>query len=169
MFMNRYRRLACAAALASAATVVAAQPASAQEFLDLDPGVACTFGVRLTGGAFPSERRAFTDKNGNDITLLAGQSGAVTYTNLDNQKSITFKARGTRFETTARPDGTARLEFSGHIGIILFPTDVPAGPSTTQISGRVVVENAAPDSTGVVVSTVVQQVGQQIDVCAAIS
>ena len=110
------------------------------------------------------------DKNGNDIVLLAGQSGAVTYTNHDNpEKSITFKARGTRFKTTTRPDGTARLEFSGHIGIILFPTDVPAGPSTTQISGHVVVENAAADSNDVVVSTVVQQVGQQIDVCAAIS
>jgi hypothetical protein len=169
MSMNRARRLACAVVLASAATVVAAQPASAQEPLDLPAGVACTFAVRLTGGAFPPERRTFTDKNGNSITLLAGKSGAVTYTNLVNQKSITFNARGTRFETTARPDGTARLEFSGHIGIILFPTDVPAGPSTTQISGRVVVENAAPDGDGVVVSTVVQQVGQQIDVCAAIS
>jgi hypothetical protein len=165
MFMNRYRRLAWAAALASAATVVAAQPASAQAPPTFEAGIACAFAVDLSGGAPPPERRTFTDKNGNDITLLAGQSGAVTYTNHDNpEKSITFKARGTRFETTERPDGRVRWEFSGHIGIILFPTDNPAGPSTTQISGRVVVENTAAG-----VSTVVQQVGQQIDVCAAIS
>jgi hypothetical protein len=150
--------------------VVTAQPASAQEHaLELDPGVACAFGLGLDGGAFPPERKTFTDKNGNTVTVFAGKSGAVTYTNLATEESVSFDAGGTHLRVTSRPDGTQRLEFSGHVGIILFPTDNPSGPSTTQISERLVIENSAPDRNGLVVSTVLKQVGKQTDVCAALS
>jgi hypothetical protein len=172
MPINRFRRLATATVLALAAMIVAAQLASAQEHdLVLDPGVACDFGLGLDGGAFPPERKTFTDAAGNPIVvLLAGKSGAVTYTNLDTNKSVTFPSRGTALRITNRPDGTQLLEFSGNVGIILFPTDNPPGPSTTQISGgRLVIENSAPDPTGFFVSTVLQQVGKQTDVCAALS
>jgi hypothetical protein len=173
MPINRFRRLATATVLALAAMIVAALPASAQVHdLELDPGVACDFGLGLDGlPGFPPERKTFTDAAGNPIVvLLAGKSGAVTYTNLDTNKSATFPSRGTAFRTTNRPDGTFLWEFSGNFGIILFPTDNPPGPSTTQISGgRLVIENSAPDPTGFFVSTVLQQVGKQTDVCAALS
>jgi hypothetical protein len=122
-------------------------------------------------GEFPPVRRTVTDQNGNPVQLLlAGKNGGVTYTNTQNQKSVSFPARGTALKITNRPDGTQRLEFSGNVGIILFPTDVPAGPSTTQISGRLVLENSAPDPvTGLVVTTVQQQVGKQTDVCAQLA
>jgi hypothetical protein len=164
---NRFRRLTTATVLALAAMIVVAQPASAADF---DAGVACTFPLRIEGGEFPLERITFTDPNGNLITVLAGKSGAVTYTNIDTGKSVTFPSRGTAFRITNRPDETSLWEFSGNVGIILFPTDVPAGPSTTQINGRLVIENSAPDpTTDLVVSTVLQQVGKQTDVCAALS
>jgi hypothetical protein len=112
-----------------------------------------------------AQRKTFTDPNGNPITVLAGKSGAVTYTNLDTNKSLTFQSRGTALRITERSDGTQLLEFSGNVGIILFPSDVPAGPSTTQINGRLVL--SFDPATGFTV--VLKQVGNQIDVCARLS
>ncbi|MFN8490788.1 MAG: hypothetical protein U0350_24565 [Caldilineaceae bacterium] len=48
--------------------------------------------------------------------------------------------------------------------IILFPTDVPAGPSTTQYVGQVVY---TVDAAGVF--TLQQVSGQTTDICAALS
>ena len=171
MLKNPYRRLSCAAAFALAAAVGTVQPAGAQEHaLILEPGVACAFTLGIDDGGLPPERRTFTDKDGNAIIVFAGKNGGVTYTNLDNLEvePLSFKGRGTQLRVTNRPDGTQLLEFSGNVGWIAFSTDVPAGPSTTQISGRLVIENSAPGS-GEPVSTVLQQEGRQIDVCAALS
>ena len=168
MPINRFRRLATATVLALAGMIVVAQPASA-DVVNLPAGQGCTFPLRVDF-SFPPVRKTLTDPNGNPITVLAGTSGAVTYTNLDTLESLTFRSRGTALRITNRPDGTQLLEFSGNVGIILFPTDNPPGPSTTQINGRLVIENSAPDpTTGLVVSTVLQQVGKQTDVCAALS
>jgi hypothetical protein len=113
----------------------------------------------------PPLRREFTDRNGNTVRLFAGKSGAVIYTNLETGESVSFQSRGTRLrETTDATTGTVLLEYSGHVGLVLFPTDVPAGPSTTQISGSLVLTT---DSSGV---TTVQKVqGQQIDICARLA
>jgi hypothetical protein len=162
MPINRFHRLATATVLALAAMIVVAQPAAA---IDLPEGIGCSFPWRIEGGEFPPERKTFTDPNGNPITVLAGKSGAVTYTNLDTNKSLTFQSRGTALRITERSDGTQLLEFSGNVGIILFPSDVPAGPSTTQINGRLVL--SFDPATGFTV--VLKQVGNQIDVCARLS
>jgi hypothetical protein len=158
-------RLATATVLALAAMIVVAQPASAA--IELPAGVACDFTLGLDGGAFPPERKTFTDANGNPIVVLAGKSGAVTYTNLDTEpnESLTFPSRGTALRDTTQPDGTHLLEFSGNVGIILFPDDVPKGPSTTQINGRLVL--SFNPETGF--TEVLKQEGNQIDVCAALS
>ena len=170
MPINRFRRLATATVLALAAMIVAAQPASAQGHdLVFPAGIGCDFELALDNIEGPPLRREFTDRNGNTVRLFAGKSGAVTYTNDVTKESLTFRSRGTALRITNRPDGTQLLEFSGNVGIILFPSDVPAGPSTTQINGRLVIENSAPDPTGFFVSTVLHQVGKQTDVCAALS
>ena len=98
------------------------------------------------------------------MVLSAGKSGAVTYTNLDTdpEESLTFPSRGTALRVTTQSDGTQLLEFSGNVGIILFPTDVPAGPSTTQINGRLVL--SFDPASGF--TEVLKQEGKQIDVCA---
>jgi hypothetical protein len=166
MPINRFRRLATATVLALAAMIVAAQPASAQDHdLELDPGVACDFGLGLDNIEFPPLRREFTDRNGNPIRVFAGKSGAVIYTNLDTGESVSFPSRGTALRITEMSDGTQLLEFSGNVGLVLFPTDVPAGPSTTQINGRLVM--SFDPETGFTV--VLKQEGNQIDVCAALS
>ena len=161
-------RLRTAAATVFATAILlggAASTASAQEHdIELPAGVACDFPLGLDGGALPPVRSTFTDQNGNPIVVLAGKSGAVTYTNLDTNESLTFPSRGTALRvTTTQSDGTQLLEFSGNVGIILFPTDDPPGPSTTQINGRLVLEQDGS------VTTVLKQEGKQIDVCAALS
>lgn len=160
-------RLRTAAATVFATAILlcgAASTASAAE-IELPAGEACDFPLGLDGGAFPPERKTFTDPNGNLIVVLAGKSGAVTYTNLDTDESLTFPSRGTALRVTTQSDGTQLLEFSGNVGILLFPSDVPAGPSTTQINGRLVL--SFDPKTGFTV--VLKQEGNQIDVCAGLS
>jgi hypothetical protein len=163
-------RLRTAAATVFATAILlsgAASTASAQGHLvELPAGVACDFAFGLDGGALPPVRKTFTDPNGDPIVVLsAGKSGAVTYTNLDTfpNKSLTFPSRGTALRDTTQSDGTHLLEFSGNVGIILFPGDDPDGPSTTQINGRLVLKQEGT------VTTVLKQEGHQIDVCAALS
>jgi hypothetical protein len=168
MPMNRLRRLATATVLASAAMIVAAQPASAQEEFDilLPAGLACPFELGINNPEFPPLKREFTDRNGNPVRLFAGQSGAISYTNTDTGESVSFNARGTRLrETTDPTTGLQTLEFSGQVGLILFESDVPAGPSTTQISGRLVV--TFDPVTGF--TEVQEQRGRQIDICAELA
>jgi hypothetical protein len=143
----------------------AASTASAAEHdLTFGAGVACDFPLALDGGALPPERKTFTDPNGNPIVVLfAGKSGAVTYTNLDTDEALTFPSRGTALRVTTQSDGIFLLEFSGNVGLLLFPGDDPEGPSTTQINGRLVLKQEGT------VTTVLKQEGNQIDVCAALS
>ncbi len=62
------------------------------------------------------------------------------------------------------PDGSYTETLTGHNVLILFPTDVPAGPSTTLYVGSVVftVDLAA-------VFTVQRVSGKATDICAALS
>jgi hypothetical protein len=165
MPINRFRRLATATALALAAMIVAAQPASAQGHdIVLPAGIGCDFELALDNIEGPPLRREFTDRNGNKVRVFAGKSGAVIYTNTETGESVSFQSRGTRLRETTDATGTLLLEYSGHVGLVLFPTDEPAGPSTTQISGRLVL---TVESSGV---TTVQKVqGQQIDICARLA
>jgi hypothetical protein len=162
--MKRIRRLAVALACASAALVAVAQPASAAA-VELPAGQGCAFPLGLDGGAFPPERHSFTDRNGNPITIFAGKSGATTWTNLKTGKSVTFKSRGTALRVTTTSPTSQILEFSGHAGLVLFPTDIPPGPSTTQMSGRLVLRFNPKNGD----TEVLKQEGQQTDVCAALS
>jgi len=166
--MARIRRLATATLLASAAMVFAGQPASAQEAHDivLDPGVGCSFRLALDNIDFPPVRREFTDRNGNAVVLRAGKSGAITYTNLDNGKTVAFPSRGTHLRETATGEPNVVLqEFSGNVGLVLFPGDVPAGPSTIQLNGRLV----ATFNTKTGATEVQKLVGHQIDICARLA
>jgi hypothetical protein len=53
---------------------------------------------------------------------------------------------------------------TGHHVLILFPTDVPAGPSTTLYQGRIVY-TVDPDE----VFTLQEVSAQETDICAALS
>ena len=61
-------------------------------------------------------------------------------------------------------DGSQRVTLTGHNVLILFPSDVPAGPSTTLYVGRVVF---TVDVNGIF--TLVSTSGTSTDLCAALS
>jgi len=56
------------------------------------------------------------------------------------------------------------VQLSGHNVLILFPSDIPAGPTTIQYIGHV---EYTVDAQGVF--TVTKTTGRQVDICAALS
>jgi len=128
-----------ASALGSASLTSAADPPSFT--IDLPAGSACTFELRIDGSGGNQVYREFLDKNNNIVrTLTAGTGSALTFTNV-----------GTWVTT-------------GHNVLILFPTDTPAGPSTTLYVGRVVFTVDASFN-----FALQQNNGQATDICATLS
>ncbi|MDQ0634995.1 hypothetical protein QFZ40_002904 [Arthrobacter pascens] len=161
------------AALAAAALVAPAQPAVADSFFILPAGTACEFnlGFQSTGGNLHTKE--FTDANGDTVRLLtAGKGVLLTYTNYGTKpkkpvagESITIRTDGSVAETVVNPDGTLTVTATGHNGLIMFPSDEPAGPTTTHYIGKIVY-NIDPN-TGVF--TLVSTSGQSLDICAELA
>ncbi|MFB0840323.1 hypothetical protein ACETK3_20260 [Arthrobacter sp. E44] len=150
-----------------AALFATAQPAEADDPIVLDPGLGCPgFALQLQGTGGNLQTKDFYDKNGNKVrTITAGKGVLLTYTNLSTGKSITFDTSGSVSKTTYNADGTYTVRASGHNGLVLFPSDVPAGPTTTQYTGTIVY--TIDPTTGVF--TLVSSSGQAVDVCAALA
>jgi hypothetical protein len=174
MFTKSTRRLTPAIMFA-ACTVAAIQPATAQgpDFI-VPAGLACpdfNLGVSAVGGNLHTKE--FRDKDGNLVRIItAGKGVDLTYSNQgpdpDNPvagESVTIKTAGSVTNTVPNPDGTLTVTATGHNGLILFPSDVPAGPTTTQYIGRIVY-NVDP-VTGVF--TLLSTSGQQRDICAELA
>ena len=129
-------------------------------------GIACNFALQIDiGGGGPSNQHWFVDKAGNVLGVtFAGRGNAMTYTNLSNGKTMSTAANGSVTRYTFNPDGSTTVAAKGHNILILYPTDVPAGPSTTLYTGQVVytVDTNA-------VSTVVKTSGKSLDICAALA
>jgi hypothetical protein len=164
-------RAACAVAVitlvSSASHSIAAKPAPPPDIVfELDPGVACDFplGVEI---ATNQNRvfKEFTDKNGNVVRILtAGKGNALTFINLLTNEELSLKPNGSVEHVVLNADGTQTVTLTGHNVLILFPTDVPTGPSTTLHVGRVVFTiNAAG------VFTVQSVSGKSIDICAELT
>jgi hypothetical protein len=155
-----------ALALASAAAVATAAPASAAapDFaFELLAGEGCDFALGVVGTGDKRIMRTFTDQDGNPVRFLsAGKGFDLTFENLDTGASIAFPSNGSVERTTVNADGTLTVEATGHNVVILFPTDVPSGPSTTLYEGRLVY--TVDTDTGVF--TVVSSTGTTTDICA---
>ncbi|PYO54079.1 MAG: hypothetical protein DMD83_23040 [Candidatus Rokuibacteriota bacterium] len=109
--------------------------------------------------------REFLDENGNVVrTLTTGTGSALTFTNLDTNATLSLRSNGAVTNVTNNPDGSQTVVTMGHNILILFPTDVPAGPTTTLYVGRLVF---TIDSSGTF--TLQQHSGKAIDICAALS
>jgi hypothetical protein len=106
-----------------------------------------------------SKAQVITHKNGRVIS--AGKGFTLTFTNEATGKTVTIRSSGSVQKTTTHPDGSSTVEITGGNVLILFPSDVPAGPSTKQYVGRVVY---TVDANGVF--TVQSTSGTQRDVCA---
>ena len=155
--------LATGLTLATAAPAYAADPPPPQIF---DAGVACDFALRVDQSL--AERRlskTFLDENGNPVKILSVGKGPDTkLTNLDNGRTLTLRGNGSGSITTVNADGTFTIRQFGHSILILFPTDVPAGPTTTLIAGTAVFASDADFN-----FTVQKITGRTTDLCDALA
>ena len=164
--MRRSLSILAAGTLALGAAVGGAAPAAA-DTLVFPAGVACTdfdLAIEIDGG--PTVERAFTDREGNVVrTLSAGTGASLTFTNLDTDATVATKSNGAVTRTTFNADGSLALSLTGHNLLILFPTDVPPGPSTGLYVGQITL--TIDTTTGVF--TVLQTSGWVTDICAQLS
>ena len=145
----RKLRTAIAAAILAALTFTAAQstvangpprPVQPPDPISLPAGLACPdFDLHVSWSGGNVHTKDFRDRNGNIVrTITAGKGFLLTYTNLDTGNSVTIRTDGSVSKTTYNPDGTQTVSATGHNGLIMFPTDIPAGPTTTHYIGRIV-------------------------------
>ena len=163
---HHQRRWAGAAVAAGLLSVAVPGPASAADFDVVFPaGIACDFDVRVTGTGGSLITREFTDSDGNIVrTLTAGRGVDLTFTNVSTDATVSLKGNGSVTSTTLDPDGTSTARSTGHNVLILFPTDVPAGPSTTLYVGQVTYE---VDAQGIF--TITGSSGRTRDICDELS
>ena len=168
MWRSRSKRMSVVTVVTLTTTLaVSANGAAATEHdLVLPAGEACDFelAVDLAGGDRRVER-TFRDDDGNPVrTISAGVGSQLTFTNLANDAMTALPANGAVMNTVFNADGSQTVTSTGHNVLILFPTDVPAGPSTTLYVGRVVY---TVDDDGVF--TLQSTSGRETDICAALS
>ena len=162
------KRMSVAVAAASmAAFAVSADAAVAASFhLEFDAGVACTFGLAVDGaGGGEGVTRTFVDADGNTVRIVtAGRGSRLTFTNLSSNETFALPATGAVTNTVVNADGSRTVTLTGNNVVILFPSDVPAGPSTTLYVGRVVYTADANGN-----FTLVSTSGTATDICAELS
>jgi hypothetical protein len=165
------RRVGGFALLASISLLVGlAGPVAADDPADLTfefpPGIACAdFGLKAEAWGLAKVYREFDDRDGMVVrTLAAGLGSELLLTNVSNGATVWLRANG--FTATTRPlgEGTSMLVLTGHQVVFMYPTDHPAGPSTTLHVGRVAYQ--VVDATGEY--TLVASAGKQTDICAAL-
>lgn len=168
MWRSFSKRVSVAVAVVSAAGLaVSADAAVGAGFhLEFPAGTACTFGVAVDGaGGDQRVTRTFVDSDGNAVRILsAGRGSQLTFTSLSSNATIALPASGAVMNTVVNAGGSQTVTLTGNNVLIMFPSDVPAGPSTTLYVGRVVY---TVDAGGVF--TLVSTSGRATDLCAALS
>jgi len=96
--------------------------------------------------------------------VLAGTGPALTLTNLTSGATYSTPSNGSVTHIAVNPDGALTYRMTGHNILILYPTDVPAGPSTTLYVGQV---GFTVDANAVF--TVTSMAGRSVDICTALS
>lgn len=154
------------AALGAGSSAIAGGPVSLPDFvLDLPAGLACSFPLTVESRDSTLVIKEFRDRNGNLVRLLqAGRGAKLTFTNADTNAQFVADTPGSVTRIAFNADGTQTWVTTGHNVLILFPTDVPPGPSTTLTVGQVVF---TVDSGGVF--TLQKTNGTSTDICAALS
>jgi hypothetical protein len=137
------------------------------ETLVLPAGIACQgFDLKLDISSDGGTTRVLKDKKGFIRTINPGKGNSILYTNVTSGKTFSTKSNGSVFQRTTDPaTGNYRLQITGHSLLILFPTDVPPGPSTTLYDGgRIVLLSDAADN-----FILKEESGRKVDVCAILS
>jgi hypothetical protein len=126
-------------------------------------GQACTFQLDFSGRG-----GNFMTRQTNSIRTISGGTGsALTFTNAANGKTVSFPSNGVAsIVTQPNQDGSFTEQLTGHNVVILMPTDITKGPSTTLIVGRVVI-NVGPKP--LFPFDVLSVSGTQTDICALLT
>ena len=96
--------------------------------------------------------------------LSAGVGSDLVFKNLATGATYALRGNGAVGWTRIDASGSTRITLTGHNVVFYFPSDVPAGPSTTLVVGR---ENIAVDAAGNF--TRLSRSGNTTDICAALS
>lgn len=129
-----------------------------------DAGVACSFPLTLEGSGARLSTKEYTDKNGNLNIFVSGTGYAFRYTNVANGKTTTTPSQGASQHIVVYPDGSQTWTNNGATLLIMFPTDIPAGPTTNYYNGHTALSITAEG-----VGTLTAQHGKNIDICAKLS
>jgi hypothetical protein len=149
--------------LASAAPPDVVHDVEDASIIDLPAGLGCEFPLRIDASAGKVRVVTFEDENGDPVRTITVRTGVVlTYTNLTTDESISFKTSGS-VQSTVFGDDVNTVTLTGHNGLILFPSDSPEGPTTTQYTGKIVYTDAAGTF------TLLSTSNEGTDVCAALS
>ena len=162
------RKLVSAAATVAALCVASPSMSVADPVIeDYPAGLACPdFDLRIEiEGAPRGTSREFYDKNDNLVRFhAAGRGNALTFINLNTGASLPLKMNGYSVTVVFNADGSLRAKSLGHVVLIMWPTDIPAGPSTTLYVGQLVY---TVDAVGI--WTLESSRGNSTDICAALS
>jgi hypothetical protein len=161
-------------AILVAAVLAPAQPAVADPLIIVPAGQGCpgfNLGLQGTGGNLHT--KDFLDKDGNVVrSITAGKGVLLTYTNYGPDpsapvagKSVTIRTDGSVTRTQYHADKTFTVTATGHNGLVMFPTDIPKGPTATQYIGRIVYH--VDPATGVF--TLLSTSGQARNICAELA
>ena len=123
-------------ALVAAATVLGTVETAAAQTMEFPAGIACEFPLTLQASEDTRNVHQFEDSNGNVVLLLTGRGSDVTLTNDVTGATLSLSANGAPWRIITHPDDTTTFIAMGHFVLIMFPTDVPAGPSTTLYVGQ---------------------------------
>jgi hypothetical protein len=96
--------------------------------------------------------------------FAGGKGNVLKFTNLNTGASLTIRTGGSVEQTRLNDDGTSTTTVLGHSVVTLFPTDIPAGPSTKLYLGRLVF-NVDAEYT----FTQLSSAGREVDICAALN
>ena len=165
--MTRRLGIAAAAATLAASTVATAAWGDSATTVQIFPaGLACAdFDLKVEASGGTIKQHDITDRSGEVVrVILAGTGPALTLTNLTSGATYSTPSNGSVTHIAVNPDGTLTYRVTGHNILILFPTDVPPGPSTTLYVGQV---GFTVDANAVF--RVTSMAGRSVDICTALS
>jgi hypothetical protein len=159
--------LATAGALFVVAVALAAGRADAarQSTTVYAAGTACPFPLQIDSTGGPQVNKTFAGPDGSVRFLSAGKGSDLVFTNLTNGKTFSLAGNGAVSWLRIDSSGAAVFTLTGHNVVIYFPTDHPAGPSTTLVVGR---EEISVDLS-TFGFTRISRTGSTTDICAAVS
>lgn len=165
-FVNRKMYAALAAltcgALAGTTPAAMAQTDGFKPLAVISAGIACEYPLRIEARGEGNFYKEFRDQSGNLVRIIsAGSKVDYRFTNTLSNAQYVINGRGAMTKDEIAADGSRTTSLHGHTVVILFPTDNPPGPSTTEYVGRVVYTT---DANGV--SVLKQTSGQKSDLCA---